>query len=102
MHPDVAKKGEGMWWTLCMFLSRACDDSHLDTGVAGMEDMIALAAEQQLFSSLGFFAFHIKWFSDEKDSGKKNGPGKWFKEITLERYDEVWMGTLSVLIGYSL
>ena len=35
----------------------AVDDSHSDIRVAGMEDVIALAAEHQPHSSLGLFAF---------------------------------------------
>lgn len=33
--------------------------------------------------------------------GGKNGTGKWSREMTLERYDRAWMGTLPVLIRCS-
>lgn len=46
----------------------ALDDSHSDTGVAGMEAMIASAAEHQPLSSLGLFVFYVLWFSVENVS----------------------------------
>lgn len=38
----------------------ALDDIHSDTREAGMEEMIAFAAEHQLLSWLGLFAFYVQ------------------------------------------
>lgn len=77
----------------------ALDDSHSDRVVAGMEEMIASWTSATIIA--GLFAFYVQWFSDEKVSGERTGTGKWSREMTLERYDWAWTGTLPVLIRHS-
>lgn len=74
------------------------DDSHSDTRVAVIEDVIAFAAQHHW----GYLHFTLCTVILQSWSlTGTNWTRKWSTEMTLEWYDDAWMRTLQMLIRYS-